>query len=336
MFRGLTSVKAMSGSARPSGVLIAGPTASGKSQLALLLAEELEPLGGATIINSDSMQVYRDLRLLTARPSREDELRVPHRLYGVFSGHRRCSAGRWCELAADSIAEAQAAGRTPIVVGGTGLYFQALVEGLAPVPDIPAAVRNRGRARLCELGNSRFHEELSARDPAMASRIRPSDQQRMLRAWEVVETTGVSLADWQNRQTRPQVPPGNLALPSQFAKILLSQPRESLYQRCDLRFDRMIAAGVVEEVRTLLSLEVPASHPIMKAVGVREIARHLAGEITLDMAVAAGQQATRRYAKRQMTWFRSRMVEWQKFDTQDMESFFPRIFSFIRQFLLTP
>ena len=325
-----------SGELRPSGVLIAGPTASGKSQLALLIAEELEPLGGATIINSDSMQVYRDLRLLTARPSREDEQRVPHRLYGVFSGHRRCSAGRWCELATAAIAEAHTAGRIPIVVGGTGLYFQALVEGLAPVPDIPDAVRERGRARLCQLGNSRFHEELSDRDPVMASRVRPSDQQRMLRAWEVVEATGVSLADWQSRRAKPKYPSGTAAQPGQFAKILLSQPREWLYNRCDRRFDRMIEEGAVDEVRALLSLAVPASHPVMKAVGVREIARHLGGEIKLDMAVAAGQQATRRYAKRQMTWFRGRMGEWQIFDTQDLESFFPKIFSFIRQFILTP
>ena len=326
----------MPDSVRPSGVLIAGPTASGKSQLALALAEELESLGGAMIINSDSMQVYRDLRLLTARPSREDEQRVAHRLYGMFSGHQRCSAGRWCALAAEAIAEAQAAGRTPIVVGGTGLYFQALVEGLAPVPDIPVNIREKGQALLCRLGNSRFHEELSDRDPVMASRVRPSDQQRMLRAWEVIEATGVSMADWQNRQIRPPFPPDNVAQPSRFVKILLMQPRESLYHRCDLRFERMIAEGAVDEVRALLSLAVPASHPIMKAVGVREIARHLDGEIPLDVAVAAGQQATRRYAKRQMTWFRSRMAEWEKYETQDLESFFPKIFSFIRQNLLTP
>lgn len=326
----------MPGRVRPSGVLIAGPTASGKSQLALLLAEELESLGGATIINSDSMQVYRDLRLLTARPSREDEQRVPHRLYGVFSGHQRCSAGRWCALAAEAISEAQAAGRTPIVVGGTGLYFQALVEGLAPVPDIPADIRERARALLDQLGNDRFHGELSVRDPVMASRVRPSDQQRMLRAWEVVEATGVSLADWQSRQTRPQFPPDDVARPSQFARVLLSQPRELLYRRCDLRFEHMIAEGAVDEVRALLALAVPASHPIMKAVGVREIVRYLDGEIQLDVAVAAGQQETRRYAKRQMTWFRSRMADWKNYDTQDLESFFPKIFSFIRQFLLTP
>lgn len=326
----------MPGRVRPSGVLVAGPTASGKSQLALLLAEKLESLGGATIINSDSMQVYRDLRILTARPSPEDEQRVPHRLYGVLSGHLRSSAARWSKLATEAIVEAQAAGRTPIVVGGTGLYFQALVEGLAPVPDIPVTIRERGRALLRELGNSRFHEELSDRDPVMASRVRPSDQQRMLRAWEVVEATGVSLADWQIRHAGPQLPPDNRAHPSHFAKILLSQPRELLYHRCDLRFDRMIAEGAVDEVRALLSLAVPASHPIMKALGVGEIVRHLGGEITLDMAVAAGQRSTRRYAKRQITWFRSRMVEWQKFETQDLESFFPEIFSFIRQFILTP
>lgn len=161
------------------GILIAGPTASGKSKLALSLAEELQPFGGATIINSDSMQVYRDLRILTARPSEHDESHAPHRLYGVFSGIQRCSAGRWSILAMEAIAEALGKARIPIVVGGTGLYFQALVEGLAPVPDIPAAVRERGRSRLCELGILGFHEELSERDPIMAGRIRTSDRQRI-------------------------------------------------------------------------------------------------------------------------------------------------------------
>ena len=314
----------------PTGVLIAGPTASGKSQLALALAQELEPLGGGTIINSDSMQVYRDLRILTARPSQEDERRVPHRLYGILAGGQRCSAGRWCERATEAIVEAQAAGSVPIVVGGTGLYFQALVEGLAPVPDIPAAVRDRGAELLGQLGNNRFHKELAAKDPAMAFRLRTSDRQRMLRAWEVIEATGMSLADWQSHQT------GNQAVPGRFAKIILSPRRDSLYQRCDHRFEQMIAQGALDEVRALLSMAIPVSHPIMKAVGVREIARHLGGEVTLDMAIASGQQATRRYAKRQMTWFRNRMSRWRKFETQEMESFFPEIFSFIRQFILTP
>lgn len=311
-----------------TGVLIAGPTASGKSRLALALAEALEPFGGATIINSDSMQVYRDLRILTARPSRDDEDRAPHRLYGVFPSNQRCSAGRWCVLAGEAISKAHSDGRMPVVVGGTGLYFQALVEGLAPVPDIPPAVREQGSKRLDQLGNVPFHEELSRKDPLMAERIRPSDRRRMVRAWEVIEATGISLVEWQRRHTGTHCP-------GRFAKIVLSVPRETLYARCDGRFEEMATSGAVDEVRGLLAQAVPASHPVMKAVGVRELARYLSGEDTLDGAVAAGQRSTRRYAKRQMTWFRNRMADWRQFPAQDLESFFPEIFSFIRQSILT-
>ena len=171
----------------------------------------------------------------------------------------------------------------PIVVGGTGLYFQALVEGLAPVPDIPPAVREQGRKRLDQLGNIPFHEELSRKDPLMAERIRPSDRWRMVRAWEVIEATGISLAEWQRRQTGTHCP-------GRFAKIVLSVPRETLYARCDGRFEEMVTSGAVDEVRDLLARAVPASHPVMKAVGVRELARCLSGEDTLDVAVAAGQR----------------------------------------------
>ncbi len=314
----------------PRSVLIAGPTGSGKSQLALALAQELEPSGGATIINSDSMQVYRDLSVLTARPYGDEEQKVPHRLYGIFSGSQRCSAGRWRDLAAHEIAKAHEAGRLPIVVGGTGLYFQALTDGLAQVPDIPDAIRQQGRERLDQLGNAQFHTELAERDPAMAARVRPSDPQRMLRAWEVIEATGRSLAEWQRDDQR------SMGAPDAVARIVLMPPREILYAKCDRRFERMIAEGALEEVSRLLLQSIPQSHPLMKAVGVREIAGHLHGDTSLDDAIAAGQQATRRYAKRQMTWARNRMADWQKYVAQDLESFFPEIFSFIRQFILTP
>jgi tRNA dimethylallyltransferase len=309
--------------------LIAGPTGSGKSRLALALARELEPLGGATIINSDSMQVYQDLRILTARPSEDEEKMAPHRLYGVFTDRQICSAGRWRELAAQEIAAARKAGRLPIVVGGTGLYFQALTEGLAAIPDIPDAIRQRGRDRIVELGNVEFHDELADRDPVMASRVRSSDPQRMLRAWEVLEATGKSLVDWQSHGAKPkeEVAP--------IAKIVLLPSREYLYANCDLRFEKMIAEGALEEVSWLLSQANSRSHPLMKAVGVREITRHLQDDISLSEAIALGQQATRRYAKRQMTWARNRMADWQKFSAQDLESFFPEILSFIRQLILT-
>ena len=307
-----------------TGILIAGPTAAGKSRLALALAEALEPCGGATIINSDSMQVYRDLRILTARPSPDDEARAPHRLYGIFPSDRRCSAGRWRELAGEEISRARSDGHAPLVVGGTGLYFQALIEGLAPVPDIPAAVRERGERLLDELGNVPFHEELSRRDPLMAARIPPSDRQRMVRAWEVVEATGVSLAEWRRRHTDTRAP-------GRFAGIVVSAPRETLYARCDDRFEKAVASGAVDEVQDLLVRAVPASHPVMKAVGVRELARHLDGEASLDEAVAAGQRATRRYAKRQMTWFRNRMADWRRFEARDPETLLPEILPFVRR-----
>ena len=310
----------------PAGVLIAGPTAAGKSRLALALAEALEPCGGATIINSDSMQVYRDLRILTARPSPDDEARAPHRLYGMFPSDRRCSAGRWRALAGEAISRARSDGRAPLVVGGTGLYFQALVEGLAPVPDVPAAVRERGERLLDELGNVAFHEELSRRDPLMAARVPPSDRQRMARAWEVIEATGISLAEWRRRHADAR-PPGR------FARIVVSAPRETLYARCDDRFEKMVADGAVDEARSLLARAVSPSHPVMKAVGVRELARHLRGETTLDEAVAAGQRATRRYAKRQMTWFRNRMAGWRRFEARDPESLLPETLSFVRRLM---
>ena len=313
-----------------AGVLIAGPTASGKSQIALQLAEALEPFGGATIINADSMQVYRDLLILTARPSREDESRVPHRLYGLLGGEERCSAGRWRELAIDAIAEAHDAGQTPILVGGSGLYFQGLTEGLAPVPEIPVSIREQAAAQLQKLGNLAFHSELSKRDPVMAGRIRSSDRQRMVRAWEVLEATGLSLAKWQERRDDTD------DLAARFARIVLTPCRQALYDRCDRRFESMVTGGALTEVQALLNRGLRESLPIMKAVGVREIARHLRGELTVEAAVSVGQQATRRYAKRQMTWFRNRMTDWREIPAQYSESFFPEIFSFIRQFLLTP
>mgnify|MGYP001307639426 CR=1 FL=1 len=310
-------------------VLIGGPTGSGKSQLALALARELERLGGATIINSDSMQVYRSLRILTARPSEDEVQMAPHRLYGIFAGCEQCSAGRWRELAIQEIAMARDAGRLPIVVGGTGLYFQALTQGLAGVPNIPDNIRQKGRDRLAQLGNIKFYDELSNRDPISASRVQSSDRQRMLRAWEVMEATGKSLVDWQSYgvQSNEEITP--------IAKIVLLPPRPSLYVKCNLRFKKMIAEGALEEVRQLLTEGIPQSHPLMKAVGVREIAWHLKGDTSLSEAITSGQQATRRYAKRQMTWARNRMADWQKFNTQDLESFLPKIFSFIRQFILT-
>lgn len=290
-------------------LLIAGPTASGKSRLALELAERLD----GTIVNADSMQVYRELRVLTARPSPADEARCPHRLYGLRSVAEPCSAGQWLELAQAAIAEAQAAGRLPIVVGGTGLYFRVLTEGLAPVPEIAPELRAELRARLAALGPRAFHAELAARDPETAAMIRPSDPQRLLRAFEVWEATGMPLAEWQRR-------PVTTPLSGPLLTLALEPPRAELYARCDARFARMMEEGALDEVRGLDAAGFDPALPAMRALGVPHLLRHLRGEIPYAEAVAAAKTATRRYAKRQMTWLRTQMMSWRRLMTQDSES----------------
>jgi len=318
-------VAMMSGTREKGLVLIAGPTASGKSTLALALAEAFE----GVIINADSMQVYRELEILTARPDEAARARVPHRLYGVLAAEPPCSAGRWRALALDEIAAARRAGQTPILVGGSGLYFRALTRGLAPVPDIAPAVRDAATRLYQRLGGERFHALVAERDPALAARLGPGDRQRLTRAWEVLEATGASLAEWQAAE--PQGP----ALEGPVATLLLEPPRAALYARCDQRFAAMVAAGAVAEVRALMGLGLDPGLPVMKALGVRELGRYLDGEASLEQATAAGQQATRRYAKRQGTWFRHQMAEARKVTAQDSESLREEIFPFICEFLLT-
>ncbi len=284
---------------RPGTVpVLCGPTASGKSGLALSLAQRL----GGVVINADSMQVYRELSVLTARPGASALEAVPHRLYGGLTAAEGCSAARWRDLALAAILDAQSAGRVPLVVGGTGLYLRALMVGLAEIPDIPAEVRAAARARLDTLGCAGLHAELAARDPLTAARLRPSDSQRLIRAWEVLEATGRSLAEWQ--RATPERPPDGLA----FAVIVLDPCRSALYQACDGRFQAMMAAGALDEVRTLEALELPFGAPVHKALGVPEVRRYLAGELALDEAIAQAQRATRNYAKRQVTWFRHQLV----------------------------
>lgn len=306
-------------------LVVAGPTASGKSALALAVAEAFD----GVVINGDSMQVYRELRILTARPSPEEEMRVPHRLYGVLSVAERCSAGHWRELALAEIAAAHAAGRLPVVCGGTGLYLKALVEGLPAMPEIPAAIRRRLAARLRSAGAAALHAELLTRDPAIAARIEPTDSHRISRALEVLEATGRSLADWQ---AGPAAPP---ARDLRFATILLAPPRAALYAACDRRFEAMIEAGVVDEVRQLIAMGLEPSLPAMKALGIRELSDFLQESCDLARAAAAAQQATRRYAKRQMTWFRHQIVADLVVSAQFSESLLPEIFAFIRPKLLT-
>ena len=293
---------------RPLVVVVAGPTASGKSALALDLAVEL----GGTVINADSMQIYRELEILAARPGAAALGGAPHRLYAVLSGSEVCSAGRWRRMAQQAIAEALELGRLPILAGGTGLYLKALEQGLAALPPIPEPVRAAARAYHAEIGGEAFHAALAARDPVMAERLHPRDSQRLVRAWEVLEATGRSLADWQAMQQAE-------APPYRILRFTLLPERAALYAACDRRFEAMIAAGALAEVRRLLALQLDPALPVMKALGVRPLLRHLAGELELDEAVAAGQTETRRYAKRQLTWLRTQVPAGRVLDGEDMD-----------------
>ncbi len=306
-------------------LVIAGPTASGKSALAIDCAEAF----GGVVINADSMQVYRELSVLTARPSAADMARAPHRLFGVLPAAEPCSAGRWLDLATAAIGEARATGRLPIVVGGTGLYLEALMQGLAPIPAIPASVRDAARAEHARLGGEAFRQALARRDPESAAALPATDSQRLIRAWEVVQSTGRPLPDWR------RLAPATTPLAARFATVLLLPPRERLYAEIDARFEAMLAGGAVDEVRALLALNLDPALPAMKAVGVREIAAALDGERSMAAAVEAAKRASRTYAKRQMTWLRHRGTADLRISAQYSESFCGEIFSFIRQFLLT-
>jgi tRNA dimethylallyltransferase len=269
--------------------LIAGPTASGKSALALSLAERT----GGVIVNADSAQIYRDLPILSAAPSAEERARAEHRLYGVRDGAQPCSAAEWAEMAKAEIADLHDSGRVPVLVGGTGLYLRTLLDGIAPVPPIERNVRERVRAQTGEQNRA----ELERLDPEAAARLNPADRTRTSRALEVVLSTGRTLAEWQERRE------GGIGQQVTLKPLILLPPREWLYARCDTRFDGMVAAGAVEEAKALLARKLDASFPVMRAIGVREIAAFAAGEIDREEMIRRGQQATRNYAKRQYTWF---------------------------------
>ena len=281
-------------------VLIAGPTASGKSAAALALAERF----GGVIINADSMQVYSELQVLTARPSAAEMARAPHRLYGIVPAREAYSVGRWIEDAAAAMEETRAAGQVPILVGGTGLYFMALLEGLSPVPDIPEDVRQHWRERAAAASANELHTTLEARDPVMAARLEPTDTQRLVRALEVVEATGVSLAEWQGTAGAPVLADEGVL------KLVVAPEREDIYAAIDVRFETMLRQGALAEVEALTGLELDPALPVMRACGVPELAAHLAGAMTLDEAAEKAKTASRRYAKRQMTWARRFMAGW--------------------------
>jgi tRNA dimethylallyltransferase len=286
---------------RTEAVLIAGPTASGKSALALELAQQ----AGGVVINADSMQVYRDLRVLTARPTPAEEAAMPHRLYGHVDASINFSAGAWVADAARVLAQVRAQDRVPIFVGGSGLYFKAMLRGLSAVPPIPPEIRESVRARLDRDGVEALHAELSRRDPVSAERLKARDRTRIARALEVVEATGRSLTDWHREGLPPLLPPG------EFKALFLSPEREALYARIDARFDAMLKAGALREVERLAARHLDSLLPAMKAHGVPTLIRHLQGELALEEAATIARADTRHYAKRQFTWFRHQLPEFE-------------------------
>ena len=279
-------------------IFIAGPTASGKSDLAMNLAREIR----GEIVNADAMQVYRDLSIVTARPSVQDEAKIPHHLYGVLDGAVACSAARWASMAAATINEINARDTPAIVVGGTGLYFKALEQGLSPIPDIQPETRAKATARREEIGASAFYEEVIAGDPAMAH-LPVNDAQRLIRAWEVFEETRRPLSEFQALPRAPLVA-------GEIQKLTLTPPRDELYARCNRRAEKMFSSGAIGEVKSILERGLDPGLPIMKALGVLELAALLRGEIDEQTALERLQQNTRRFAKRQMTWFRNQCDDW--------------------------
>jgi tRNA dimethylallyltransferase len=278
-------------------VLIAGPTAAGKSAAALILAERIN----GTIINADSMQVYAEPPILSGQPSAEERGRIPHRLYGHIKATERYSVGHYQGEAAAELATARSAGRIPIFVGGTGLYFNVLTQGLSPIPAVAPEIRTLVRQRFEELGRAKFYAELLRRDPASAA-LRPSDTQRILRAADVLEATGRGIAEWQ-------VVAGKAVLQGlKTARFVMAPDRELLNDWINRRFEAMIVQGALEEVRALLDLDL--NLPAARMLGFPELARHLRGEISLTEATATAQMLTRRFAKRQLTWFRRYMADW--------------------------
>jgi tRNA dimethylallyltransferase len=290
---------------RVDAVLIAGPTASGKSRLAMELAEKI----GGVVINADSMQVYREPRILTARPPDADMARVPHLLYGHVSARELYSVGCYQSDATDALAQARGMGLIPVFTGGTGMYFSALTEGLASIPPIPATIRERARARLGEIGVAALHAELAARDPETASQLRSTDPQRVLRAYEVFESTGRPLARWQ-KETGKSVLDG-----MQLRKFVLDIPRSELRARIETRFKVMLSEGAREEAAMLEGLD--PSLPAAKILGLRELSALRRGELSEMEAVTLAVTATRQFAKRQMTWFRNRMADWRRLESSN-------------------
>ncbi len=297
---------------KPRLALIAGPTASGKSALAIALAEQI----GGVVINADASQVYRDLHVLSARPSPDDEARVPHRLFGYVDGAAAWSAARWAADAAAEVRRAHETGKVPVLVGGTGLYLRTLLDGIAPVPEIDPLVRAAVRA----LPVAEAHAALSREDPAAAARLHARDTTRVARALEVIRATGRPLAAWQAARV------GGIGAAVDVRGLVLLPDRETLFARCDARLTAMFADGGVAEVEALLArADVPGDAPVRRAIGVQEVAAMLTGTLSRDEALTAAQQATRQYAKRQYTWFRNQLpVAWQCCTAPNLQLYFAK------------
>ncbi len=305
-------------------ILLAGPTASGKSALALHIAQHFN----GSIINADSMQVYADLAILSARPTRAEMADIPHHLYGHIAAHAPYNADIWVQDTIRAINTIWRNERLPIVTGGTGLYFKALTEGLSPMPDIPQDIRQSLRDSLKDTGLAALYEQLSEIDPDWAQKVKPTDQQRILRGLEVYHASGRPLSNWQDQ---PPEPP----LQAQMIKLLLMPDRDWLYQRCDQRFHQMLETGALDEVKKLMTLDIPAAAQVLNAVGVAQLSTYLQGEISLATATRQAQQQTRNYAKRQMTWFRNQMATWESLDEKYYYQNSDKIIQFITEKGLT-
>lgn len=297
-------------SSRFAPILIAGATASGKSALAMRLAREL----GGVVINADSMQVYRELNILTARPSPADEAVCPHALYGHVGAHEAYSVGRYVTEAAKAIESARVQGLRPIITGGTGLYFKGLTEGLSPIPEVALDVRAHWRKQAEALGAQRLHELLLVRDPVMAEKLNPADPQRIVRALEVLDSSGKSLSYWQAQPGTPVVAEANAV------RLLVRRDREDLHLRAGRRFDDMMAKGALEEVSALAALQLDPVSSVMRALGVAPLLAAVRGQMELAEAMTQAKAETRQYVKRQDTWFRKNMISWKPISTQQMES----------------